>query len=454
MKQKIIEITPLLNTSKPYLCEMSEKLRNYLGLPKNLYSLKIGCGMHTVKCPIVFINEDSLSLSLSEQLLTDIHLPLHSLSLQGKLINYDQLQLGPVIGLLTEIKKTDKDVSFGSIHEFCKELATCCEAIGAFFYIFSLSTYNKEQIKGYYFNQNQWQEAIVPYPDVVHNRIHSRKVEHSKTFLHVTSDFIENKVPYFNDRFLNKWEVHQILAASEHLKPFLPESHLLESKSNFENMLKDKKDLFIKPINGSQGKRIFRVKEREDGTHLLDYTTFSGEMNNEYESFQQLFSALYPRLKREGFLLQETIHLKRYQDRTLDFRFLCHKKDFHQWKVSSSIARVSSVNQFVANLARGGELYQIKSILNELYGKSESLHLRKLLAELSLEIVTCICLHAGGEFGEFGIDLALDQDGHPWIIEVNTKPSKSIDDQRKLKIRPSARAVINYCLFLSHFNGD
>ncbi|MGM0876863.1 MAG: YheC/YheD family protein [Bacillota bacterium] len=452
MKHKIIEITPIFNTSRPFLCEMSEKLRQHLGLPKYLHSLKIGCGMHTVTCPIVIIREDRLSLSLSDQILNDLNLPAHSLSLQGKLIDHNQLQLGPVIGLLTEIKETEKGIRFGSIHEFCKELATFCDSNGLFFYIFSLSTYNKDQIKGYYFNQNEWNEAVVPYPDVVHNRIHSRKLEHSKHFLHVTTDFIENKAPYFNDRFLNKWEVHQILSASEHLMPYLPKSQLLESKANLENMLKDTKDLFIKPINGSQGRRIFRVIEKEEGTYLLDFTTFSGEIKKEYDSFQQLFSALYPRLKREGFLLQETIHLQSFKSRTLDFRFLCHKKDFHQWKVSSAVARVSTDNQFVANLARGGELFQIKDVLYELYGESDGLHLRKLLAELSLEIVNVICLHAGGEFGEFGIDLALDQDGHPWIIEVNTKPSKSENALKKNKIRPSARAVIHYCIFLSKFD--
>jgi glutathione synthase/RimK-type ligase-like ATP-grasp enzyme len=454
MKYKSIEISPLLNSSRLYLCEMSEKLRQHLGLPKNLSFLKISCGMHTVTCPIVFINEERLCMSLSDQILNDLHLPIYTFSLKGKLIDPKHLRVGPVVGLLTEIKKTDMAVRFGTIHEFCKELATFCKANGIFFYIFSLSTYSKDHLTGYIFQQNEWNEAVVPYPDVVHNRIHSRKLERSKSFLQVTTELIENNVPYFNDRFLNKWEVHQILSASEHLLPYLPKSHLFETKSDLVNMLVDTKDLIVKPINGSQGKRIFRIIEKEDGTYLLDYTTFSGEIKKEYDTFQQLFSTLYPKLKREGFLLQETIKLQNYKNRTLDFRFLCHKKDFQQWKVSSAVARVSADNQFVANLARGGELYQLKDVINEIYGESDGLHLRKLLAELSLEIVNVICLHAGGEFGEFGIDLALDQDGHPWIIEVNTKPSKSEDVQNKAKIRPSARAVLHYCLFLSHFNGQ
>lgn len=447
MKQELIELSPLLTNSRPYICEITEGLRKYLGLSKYLQSLKINCGMHTVTCPVVLINEDHLRLSLTENILDELHLPKQSFNLQAKQIDSAQIRLGPIIGVLTEIS-TKQGLNFGSIHDFCHELARYCHANGCLLYIFSLKMYNKDHMTGYCFTDNKWVKTSVPYPDVVHNRIHSRKLEQSKTFLSVTTDFIEKKTPYFNDRFLNKWEVHQILSASEHLIPYLPDSQLLESKAELEKMLHEKKDVFIKPINGSQGKRIFRVIEQEDNSYLLDFTTFSGEINKKYDSFYQLFSALYPRLKKEGFLVQETINLKKYKNHTLDFRFLCHKKDQQNWKVSSSVARTSGDNQFVANLARGGSIHQIKSLLNELYGEKDSLHLRKVLAELSLEIVEVICIQAGGEFGEFGIDLALDEEGKPWIIEVNTKPSKSEDDPKKGKVRPSARAIINYCLFL------
>lgn len=404
--------------------------------------------MHTVTCPIVFIDEEDLSLSLTKALFNELHLPHHTLSLQAHLVHTNHLKLGPVIGLLTEVKEKDADVYFGSIHDFCKELATFCENSGCFFYIFSFSTYNKDTMNGYYFYQEKWVKAVVPFPDVVHNRIHSRKLEKSNNFLNLTTDFIEKKIPYFNDRFLNKWEVHQILSANEHLLPYLPESQLLESKESLKEMLTEKKDLFIKPINGSQGKRIFRVKEIDKNSYHLDFTTFSGEINKVYQSFEQLFKTLYPKLKREGFLLQETINLKSYHNRTLDFRFLCHKKDRHHWKVTSAVARVSADQQFVANLARGEELYKTKTLLQELFGEKEAVHLRKLLVELSLEIVEVICIQAGGDFGEFGIDLALDEEGHPWIIEVNTKPSKSEDDPIQGKVRPSAKSIIHYCQFL------
>ncbi|MFC0272108.1 YheC/YheD family protein [Metabacillus herbersteinensis] len=448
-----IEITPTdSDIQRSIYCEMSEALRLRLEIPTSLNSLKISCGRHSVTCYLVFINEDRLALSISEDALDALQLPSIAFNIQGCLKQIKHLKLGPIFGVLTEIKNRNQQAYFGSIHDYCVELARYCHSKALLFYVFSLSTYNKDEMMGYFFTEEeQWEKFRVPYPDVVHNRIHSRVTERSKAFSDVTSDFIEEKVPYFNDRFLNKWEIHQILLANEHLHPYLPDSERLHSKTQLENFLQIKEDIFIKPLHGSQGKRIFRVIKEAD-SYKLDYTTFSGNLEKHFKTFHDLFLTLYPRVKKEGFLVQETIPLQPYKNRPMDFRFLCHKKNFYSWKVSSSIARVSGVDQFVANLARGGELQKIKEVLTDLYGTDKGRHIQKLLAELSIEIVNVICLHAGGEFGEFGIDLALDENGQPWIIEVNTKPSKSDEDRQEKTTRPSARAVIDYCEFLARIN--
>lgn len=450
LSAKQIDIISLHDSSQLNRCEMSHKLRKELGLSERLSSLKIKCGMHTELCPLVFINEDRFCLTIPTHIREKLHLPLHDFSIQCKM-SHHILHLGPTIAILTEINDKDDHVHFGTIHGFCEEMALLCEAKGILFYVFSLSGYSKDRVTGYYFFQNKWHKTTIPFPDVVHNRIHSRKREHSNQFLFVTTDLIAKNIPYFNNRYLNKWEVHQILSAADHLLPYLPESKLLESRQDFEHMLSVKKDLFVKPIYGSLGKRIFRVKEMEDRSFHLDFTTFSGELTHEYESFIQLYKTLYPRLKKEQFLLQETIQLKKYKNRTLDFRILCHKKNYQAWSVSSAVARVSGSNQIVSNLARGGELLPLKNVLEEIFSKKEARNLRKILTELSLEIVQTLYTYAGGEYGEFGIDLAIDENGHPWILEVNTKPSKSNEDHTNGKVRPSARGILNYCLFLTQF---
>lgn len=117
--------------------------------------------------------------------------------------------------------------------------------------------------------------------------------------------------------------------------------------------------------------------------------------------------------------------------------------------MTSAVARVSQQGNFVSNLARGGEIAHAHGILQEVYEHQTAQQIAKLLKELALDICHCITVSTDGLFAELGIDLALDTDGHPWIIEVNTKPSKQHDSITDKMIRPSTKAIVQYCAYLS-----
>jgi glutathione synthase/RimK-type ligase-like ATP-grasp enzyme len=91
----------------------------------------------------------------------------------------------------------------------------------------------------------------------------------------------------------------------------------------------------------------------------------------------------------------------------------------------------------------------VTHVLRRRYEKGELLHLRQHLKEIALEVANGIGMVSEGMYAELGIDLAIDQSGRPWIIEVNTKPSKNLDSAPcSSPIRPSAKAIILYCLYL------
>ncbi|WLR42805.1 YheC/YheD family protein [Bacillus carboniphilus] len=136
----------------------------------------------------------------------------------------------------------------------------------------------------------------------------------------------------------------------------------------------------------------------------------------------------------------------------MDFRILCHQRQLHKWTITSSIARVSAENQIVSNLAQGGQLYKTSTLLNTLFDEKKAYHIRKLLHEVASEIVYAISQNAEGIYAELGVDLAIDEDGKPWVIEVNTKPSKLTEmANHQSRIRPSAKAIIDTCFLFSSF---
>ncbi|MBD1383363.1 YheC/YheD family endospore coat-associated protein [Metabacillus arenae] len=430
--------------------EMSESLKEKLSWSRFHRKTKLSIGRYSTDVNIVFIKEDSFFIRIHPNVLKELRLDINEIKI---LVKFDPSQnmliLGPVIAILTEVNQTKPNI-FGSIQQFSEEIARLCESKGFFFYVFSLVDYKTKEIEGFVYEEQNWSKKTVPFPDVVHNRLHNRKNESTSLFLDITTDLIEEKIPYFNHRFLNKWEVHQMLARHDHLFPYLPYTELLTNKNELEKFIGKHHHLFIKPVNGSQGKRIFKVCRQNDG-FMLDYTTFSGQLVNHYDSFANLFKSLYPKLKKEPFIMQEAIPLFTIDNRPVDFRILCHKSDQQKWRLSSSVARLSGEQQFVANLARGGKLLSTKEALESFLGRKEALHTKKMIHELSLETANLLSSHTEGLFGEFGIDMALDHNGHPWILEVNTKPSKETVEDSSGKIRPSAKSVLDYCYHLSGY---
>lgn len=434
--------THLRNDNKIKVSEPIYKLLN------NQLQLNLSCSRNSIPVQVVPIKERNSVMYCSDRILNELQLPTEPFSIT---VRYEpktnMLSLGPIIAIITEIKKEKNAVSFGSIHSFCEEVARYCYKNGIFFYVFSLQHYQKNNIKGFIFQTEQWIESIVPFPQIVHNRIHHRTREKSTQFQDFLADLKDNHVPIFNEQFLNKWDVHELLSRNEQLTPYIPETTLLTSKIVLEDALEQHGCVFIKPIHGSQGKKIFKVTI-ENGSFHLDYTTFTGDIEKVFDSFQSLFQALKTRLNKQLFIVQRGLNLFTFKGRPLDFRILCHRTNENNWTISSAVARVSSNEQFVSNIARGGDVMKINEVLQETFDPTTSKHIRKLLYELAIEISNVIGMSAEGLYGELGIDLAIDQDGKPWVIEVNTKPSKNLEhDTHPRQIRPSAKAIIQSCLY-------
>ncbi|HBK86497.1 MAG TPA: hypothetical protein DDZ53_10750 [Firmicutes bacterium] len=56
----------------------------------------------------------------------------------------------------------------------------------------------------------------------------------------------------------------------------------------------------------------------------------------------------------------------------------------------------------------------------------------------------------GQEFGEFGVDMALDRRGRLWLIEVNAKPGRQNDSMPGTP--PSMRRVARYAVSRAGFS--
>ncbi|MFE8700202.1 YheC/YheD family protein [Cytobacillus sp. FJAT-54145] len=359
------------------------------------------------------------------------------------------LYIGPIIALMTELQENEENIgpNFRSVHAFCEELHHGTSSIGGFFYVFHVKNFSQTGIEGYYFEDGSWRKDMLPLPNVIYNRIHSRKLESSSAFGSVMDTINLLQIPIFNEKFLSKWEVHKILYSEEHLQPYLPDS-MLFTKDHLLLLFNKYKGVYIKPINGSQGRNIIRLYSKDYRIHAKLSSGTKNEDELSFESLSQFTEWFNKRKSKNTYLVQQEIPLLKLNERPLDFRILCHKDYQENWKITSTVARVSAEQQFVSNIARGGETMKPLKALSSLFDRQTATQQVILMKELAIETANIISQSSTGIVGELGVDIGVDHTGKLWIIEVNSKPSKNFEEQ-EVKIRPSAKAIIEYSTSLA-----
>jgi len=367
------------------------------------------------------------------------------------------LALGPLIGVLVSRDYPDQpDKPFGSITMFCRKLSETCRNQGAYVYFFTPSSIRSDlkTVEGWVYNGSNWQRATLPAPDVVNNRLTSRKLENRPIVQQFFRDIKQRDgASVFNEKFLDKSEVFEALRQDSSLQRYLPESHTLRNYTMLKSMCSRYPVVFLKPVRGSLGKGIIRLSRLGPEGWQAAFTTSMGTRKVVYPNLLKFFSAISGKMKTVRYLIQQGLTLIDSSGRPIDFRALTQKNGTGNWVITSIVGRTAGSQHYVSNLARGGTLAGVKesvakSNLPQMFRGDAYSRLKRA----ALDIAKGIDTHIPAHFGELGIDLALDTGGRVWLLEVNSKPSKN--DNTPLnegKIRPSVRMMIQYARYLSGF---
>ncbi|PLS03016.1 YheC/YheD family endospore coat-associated protein [Neobacillus cucumis] len=442
-----IQIQPVKVKEKDSnVIQMSAHLFKRLQLNKQ-QELNLSIGRKNTPAIVQIEDLPNNIIHLSEELMKYFYLPIQPLKFQAIVLpDHLTLKLGPIAALLTDsIENRNDGAYFRSIHLFCDELEQGIREKGGFFYVFSYDQFLNE---GFFLENGKWVKAQLPAPDVIYNRIHSRVLEYKKEFKHFREKLNQLFIPFFNDRFLSKWEVYDHLKDETQLDSYIPETKLF-SKDHFYELAQKYESLFLKPIHGSQGRNIIKIKREPDSHYSIETSLKSLPANfGEQFTLDELFRQIKPLIHNRIYIIQQGIPLMSYQSASMDFRVLCHQNLHNHWIVTSTVARIAAKQEFVSNLSRGGTLTRPLIALRTVMSEKKSMEVLALMKELALVTAGIISESSQGIMGELGIDIGVDQDGKPWLIEVNSKPSKNFEDGLT-KIRPSARAIIQFCTILA-----
>lgn len=278
---------------------------------------------------------------------------------------------------------------------------------------FSLSQirFDDFTVDGYIQVGNQYVQKKLPLPTVIHNRtrIHPaydhpldrlRRLPHTKVF---------NGTNYFN-----KWRVFHQLKQCQKLIPHLPDTHRLQP-ALMRQWLERYASLYLKPFARSLGRGILKCT-RLSG----DQVQISFQKNGAI--YQQILSPsdvlpLIQHMCNKQYIVQQAIPLAQRENRPIDFRVSVQKGEQGTWTVSGIVAKMGLDHAIVTNVAAGGTCTPVRPLLEELFPSAH----KKIMTQLkSVSLLVARQLEKRDPTcADLGLDLAVDQSGHVWIIEVN-----------------------------------
>lgn len=379
-------------------------------------------------------------------------------------INAKALFAGPLIGLFT-VRNILPDSEFGSQEPTLKALVNSGSALLGVVFVFCPEDldWDRSAVTGRIpvsspeLNDGAWTTLKFPLPDVVYDRIPSRSIELRPEIKETKSRLTAAPhLVYFNPMFLNKWETHVALSGNETVAPYLPPTKLVEDPEDIREFINLYRSVFLKPSLGSLGRRIINIKINGQGFYEFKYRSRDRQtVEGVTPTFESLMKLLRPVMGKRVYVVQKDLRLARYEGCPFDVRVLAQKDAWGRWRRTKIYVRKAAPDSFLSNLSDGGKAKSIVTVLKEVF--NADLHAKDGLGEEIRKAVKAIPSGleqgTGMIWGELGIDLGIDRNGKVWLIEINSKPFRTlVSESGSYKvIERSLMRPLEYAKYLAGF---
>jgi hypothetical protein len=409
------KITPNRETSGK-LFVPKKFLRNKVIMDRD--SIFVSAGRKRSRVEVIIDRDlDEFELGMSEDVFDELSIPC-DISYQVRL-EKNTVKIGPVTGLLMAISEDSLTrVRLKKLQDYCTIYS---EVQGL---IIALSVegidFDKLQVKGYYYNPElkertlAWKEGVFPLPDSIFQR--TDIPEDVRLRLKKETN---NRM--FNSNYFNKWEFWRMVSRFTPFLGCIPETRLYSSVEDIKEMLVKYDSVYLKPINGTLSRGLYRLTRNEDG---YGFQGKQGARIHKVHEGEELEKYLMEIVGNRDYIVQQAVHPMLVNGRHLDFRVIMQKDRTMAWSCTGIVGFVGKQGDICTNW---GFSSNFEDTLRKHFNFNQKEIFKKKQELITACKSVCEMLDLRNEnYGDLGFDVMIDEELKVWILEVNKRHYHSV----------------------------
>lgn len=273
----------------------------------------------------------------------------------------------------------------------------------------------------------KWVRGWTTYPTLIYDRCRykvttAEEYRRFKQFREANPNLI-----YLSRPITHKWGMHQFLEKSDRIRSYLPETRVYRDQNVLLDSLRSHPLIYLKPITGTGGRGILRIERRRNDRLLVQGRQWNRRIiSPKIVAERSLPNVLTGWKLKDRYLVQQGIRNKLPDGRVFDFRLLIQKNGGGEWDVTGCAGRIGPRQSITSNLHGGGEAVPMTELLGRVFESEEKVEsIRNEMYDLGYAVAQSVEDHFG-QLCELGIDIAVDPNGHPWLLELNPKPAREV----------------------------